>query len=93
MKIKMKKKCRDKYTGMLYKKGAVVEVSEERGNEMLAKAGFAEVVTDKDKDKKSDTVPDAVPATDKTDKDKDKKSDTVPDAVPATDKTDKDKAK
>lgn len=42
MKVLIKKACVDKYTGTAYGFGEVIEVSEERGEEMLLATGYVE---------------------------------------------------
>lgn len=44
MKVKIVKSCVDRYTGKEYKKGDVLTVSDERGEEMIARKEFCEKV-------------------------------------------------
>jgi hypothetical protein len=51
MRIRFKMDCYDKYTGQLYKKGAVKMMPEERAKELIEAGVASEVKTKNDKDK------------------------------------------
>lgn len=52
MKVRIKANCIDKHTGKAYAPGMIIEVTEDRGAEMLLASDFVELV-EADKPKKS----------------------------------------